>query len=38
MSGIVCPFQKYAFMAWCSVKKKAQRELCFYLMDLTEVG
>jgi hypothetical protein len=30
MSGFIPPLLIYAFMAWCSVKKKAQGQLYIY--------
>jgi hypothetical protein len=33
MSGYVLPLPQYAFMAWCSVKKKAQGQLYLYLLS-----
>jgi hypothetical protein len=37
MHGAIPPFPQYAFMAWCSVKKKAQGQITllfsYYLVD-----
>jgi hypothetical protein len=31
MSGAIPPLPQYAFMAWCSVKKKHRDNFTFYL-------
>jgi hypothetical protein len=35
MRGAIPPLPQYAFMAWCSVKEKAQGQLYFYLSPFT---
>jgi hypothetical protein len=37
MHGAVTPLPQYAFMAWCSVKKKAQRQLYLYLFKIYKI-
>jgi len=32
MRGSINPFPQYAFMAWCSVKKKTRGQLYLYLL------
>jgi hypothetical protein len=32
MSGAIHPLPQYAFMAWCTVKKKAQGQLYLHLL------
>jgi hypothetical protein len=38
MLGAAPPLPKYTFMAWCSVKKKAQGQLKFYLKLMRRLG
>jgi hypothetical protein len=36
MSGAIPPLPQYAFMAWCSVKRKAQGQLYFMIKEREE--